>query len=503
MSAPAVGAVPSERAHPGGALRSRMQTDLAVVGGGIAGLTAANRAAQLGARVLVLEAGEDERYACNSRIATGALNVAHTDPHSDPALLRRAIEVDTEGHATPALADALAATVGRVMAWLRQEGARMIEVPIQGRSRWMLAPPRILKAGLDWQGRGPDVLLHTLAGNLKGRGGTLLLGARAQALHIEDGRCIGVSVRQGERTFDVQAASTVLADGGFQGNPQLVQRFISPRPDCLTQRSAGTGRGDALIMAEVAGARLTDARSFYGHLLARNSLANPGLWPYPTMDTLVGGAIMVDRSGRRFIDEGLGGIALSNALARSDDPLAATAVFDQAIWDSAGCIELVPPNPQLEAAGGTVVRAPDLAALAALIEVPADNLQSTVAGYNRAVLIDKGGELVPTRTSGRMFGKSRGSSKRVGLMPVARPPFYAIRLAAGISYTMGGIEIDAQARVIARDGAPFPGLFAAGACTGGIEGGPLGGYVGGFLKSATLGFIAAETIGAKVAAGTP
>jgi hypothetical protein len=36
----------------------------------------------------------------------------------------------------------------------------------------------------------------------------------------------------------------VLADGGFQGNAQLVQRFISPRPDCLTQRSAGTGQGD-------------------------------------------------------------------------------------------------------------------------------------------------------------------------------------------------------------------------------------------------------------------
>jgi fumarate reductase flavoprotein subunit len=46
-------------------------------------------------------------------------------------------------------------------------------------------------------------------------------------------------------------------------------------------------------------------------------------------------------------------------------------------------------------------------------------------------------------------------------------------------------------------------LFAAGACTGGIEGGPLGGYVGGFLKAATLGLIAAETIGAAVPAATP
>jgi fumarate reductase flavoprotein subunit len=475
-----------------------MEADLVVVGAGIAGLTAANRAAQLGARVLLLEKGEDEHYACNSRIATGVLNVAHTDPHSDPALLRQAIEADTEGYAVPALADALATTVGRAMAWLRAEGARMIKVPIHGTGRWMLVPPRALTAGLDWKGRGPDVLLQTLAGNLKTRGGTLMLGARAQALRLDGKRCTGVAVRQGERTFEVKVDSIVLADGGFQGNAQLVQRFISPRPDCLTQRSAGSGQGDALIMAEAAGARLTDAGSFYGHLLARDSLDKPGLWPYPTMDTLVGGAIMVDRSGRRFLDEGLGGIALSNVLARSPDPLAATAVFDQAIWDGAGRTELVPPNPQLVAAGGTLLRADDLTALAAAIEVPADNLLDTVAVYNRAVLAGAGGALDPPRTAGRMFGESRGSPRRVGARPIAQPPFYAIRIAAGISYTMGGIEIDAQARVIARDGAPFPGLLAAGACTGGIEGGSLGGYVGGFLKAVTLGLIAAETVGAKV-----
>ena len=45
-------------------------TDLVVVGAGIAGLTAANRAAEQGCRVVVLEKTADERYFCNSRIAT-------------------------------------------------------------------------------------------------------------------------------------------------------------------------------------------------------------------------------------------------------------------------------------------------------------------------------------------------------------------------------------------------------------------------------------------------
>ncbi len=472
--------------------------DLAVVGAGVAGLTAANRAAELGCRVVVLEQSSDERYFCNSRIATGVLNVAHTDPHADAEVLRRAIELDTEGYAAPTLADALADIAGQSMQWLRAQGARIIKVPIHGKSRWMLAPPRTLSAGLDWQGRGPDVVLQALGKNLKGRGGALMLGTRARRLRMENGRCVGLAADQNGQTLIIEAANVLLADGGFQGNPDLVRRFISPRPDALTQRNAGSGQGDALLMAEEAGARLTDATAFYGHLLARDSLSNAALWPYPTMDTLAGGAIMVDRSGRRFIDEGLGGIAHSNALARSADPLAATAIFDQAIWDTTGRAELVPPNPQLASAGGTLISAPDLATLAAKIGVPADALQETVAAYNRAAVTDQGERLDPPRTSGRMFGESRNAGKRTSVAPVVQPPFYAVPLAAGISYTMGGIEIDAQARVVGRDGAPIAGLYAAGSCTGGVEGGPLGGYIGGYLKAVGLALIAAQSIGALV-----
>jgi fumarate reductase flavoprotein subunit len=371
----------------------------------------------------------------------------------------------------------------------------MIKVALQGKSRWALAPPRVMSAGLDWKGRGPDVTLAQLGGNLKRRGGTLMLSTRATGLRMDRQRCVGVDARRGGETITVTAANVLLADGGFQGNPDLVARFISPRPDRLTQRNTGTGQGDALLMAEAVGARLTDAASFYGHLLARDSIHNPALWPYPTMDTLVGGAVMVDLEGRRFIDEGLGGIAHSNAIARLADPFAATAVFDQAIWDTAGKAEMVPPNPTLAKTGGTLLCAPTLDALAKLINLPPQNLAETIAAYNRAVLAGEGESLSPPRTAGRMFGESRGSAKRVSLLPVVAPPFYAVPLAAGLTYTMGGIEIDALARVVGQNGAHIPGLFAAGSCTGGVEGGPLSGYIGGYLKAVGLGLIAAETIG--------
>src|SRR4029077_18679492 len=92
--------------------------------------------------------------------STAGSHAARTAPHSDAKVLRQAIELDTEGYAAPALADALASIAAQSMQGLRAEGARIIKVPIHGKSRWVLAPPRTLSAGLDWKGRGPDVVLQ-------------------------------------------------------------------------------------------------------------------------------------------------------------------------------------------------------------------------------------------------------------------------------------------------------------------------------------------------------
>src|SRR5262249_6830848 len=130
-------------------------------------------------------------------------------------------------------------------------------------------------------------------------------------------------------------------------------------------------------------------------------------------------------------------------------------------------------------------------------------LHATVAAYNQAVTAGAGAMLSPPRTSGRMFGESRSAGKRVDVAPIVQPPFHAIPLAAGISYTMGGIAIDASARVLGQDDTPLPGLYAAGSCTGGVEGGPLGGYIGGYLKAVGLGLIAGEDIAAPIKARSP
>jgi len=48
--------------------------------------------------------------------------------------------------------------------------------------------------------------------------------------------------------------------------------------------------------------------------------------------------------------------------------------------------------------------------------------------------------------------------------------FHVAIMTPVLHYTMGGLEIDAESRVIGKDGKPIPGLFAAGEVAGGVHG---------------------------------
>ena len=90
-----------------------------------------------------------------------------------------------------------------------------------------------------------DVLLRTLEANLVKRGGAPVRNARALSLLIEHGACRGVIAEHDGREVRYHARAVVLADGGFQANPELLGSYICERPQALQQRNAGTGHGAA------------------------------------------------------------------------------------------------------------------------------------------------------------------------------------------------------------------------------------------------------------------
>jgi fumarate reductase flavoprotein subunit len=170
--------------------------DLIVVGAGIAGLSAAIRAAELGLKVVLLERGAGEKYLCNTRMSGGILHVAFRSVKTAPDALLRTIEETTQGRADPSLARALAETSGRAVDWLREQGAKFIRFARVEYQHHVLAPPRRNMPGPDWDGRGPDYLLRTLVRNFAARGGVFLQGVRARELMQRSGTCYGVEAEE-------------------------------------------------------------------------------------------------------------------------------------------------------------------------------------------------------------------------------------------------------------------------------------------------------------------
>ncbi|MGE0797704.1 MAG: FAD-binding protein, partial [Lautropia sp.] len=132
--------------------------DLVCIGGGMAGLVAANRALQLGMKTLLVEVGTAARYLCNTRMSGGALHLCMNDLSSpEPVVLER-IRRETCGAARTDLATAAARDGRRAVQWLRREGMHFVRV-VQTAQNHVLAPPRPNCPGWYWPGRGPDVLV--------------------------------------------------------------------------------------------------------------------------------------------------------------------------------------------------------------------------------------------------------------------------------------------------------------------------------------------------------
>lgn len=298
-------------------------------------------------------------------------------------------------------------------------------------------------------------------------GAEIFLRARAISL-VGDARSGvgGIVIRRGGTRREMKCKAVILANGGFQGNAALREKFMGENGAALYCRASPYNQGDGLLMAVKAGAELTPSMDgFYGHAWPVNCSVddqNDHLGLLTTTAYYSRHGILVNFKGERFSDEYEGESTGLNANRIARQPGGkAWIVLDQGVRNDFCFTHLqvlgdVDTLKSAQERGATVLTAHSVDELAdgmASHGVDRSRLIETIREFDGAVARGEATRLKIPRT---------GSFHRL-----ATPPFYAVLVTAGVSMTYGGISIDEGGRVHGETGS-IPGLFGVPGVAGGI-----------------------------------
>jgi succinate dehydrogenase/fumarate reductase flavoprotein subunit len=425
-----------------------IDADLLVLGGGMAGLTAAARAATGGARVVLVEKGPvvggSAQYAGYTWTAESYETMREVNPRGDPALARVVVDGLAPG-----------------LEWIRS-----LDIEVG---------PTVVVLGYG-RGNRTDLAgyLHACAATVR-RKGTLLTSATTRQLLADEDGVHGALVDADGRPGTIRARETLLATGGFGADPQQRAQRIHPLARSLALRGNPYSTGDGVRLGQAVGAAFVgDDAGFYGHLIPSGVAYEPQDYVALTFYHSEHG-VLLNLDGRRFVDETLGDHL--NTLAVLDQPQArALLICDERVhreWMLTPYVAGAETPDKFRLAytrGARAAVAHDLDELEALPEewgYPGAAARDALAAFNAQ----------PVRA--------------LDTQPLVDPPYYVIEVVPALTNTWGGLRTDADARVLDAAGAPIAGLLAAGADVGGLY---HRAYGGGIAAGLTFGLRAAETV---------
>lgn len=457
------------------------EVDVVVIGAGGAGMSAAIAASDAGSSVLVLE--KNEIVGGNTTRATGGLNAAKT-PYQDANEMSQgeydaiAKKLETVKEKYPDLEE-LAATVEQQVedykanpeGYFDTEELFLLDTLVGGKD---LNDKELAKAlvgnskdAIEWlktmdmditsvgafggasvkRIHRPEVdgktvpvgsyLVPRLEKVLKDKNIEILFGTPATELLVEEGKVVGV--KAGDLT--VRAKSVVIATGGFGANLEKVAE-IKPELKGFVTTNVASITGDGIWMAQAIGADVVDIDQIQIHPTVEQETAS-----LITEGVRGDGAILVNQDGKRFVDE-VGTRDVVSAAEIAQDGGFGYLIFDENMVDNSSVL-----SKYIEK--GFTTQGETYEELAKALGIPEDNFAATMETWNQAVANKKDDE----------FGRTAFTE------PLAKAPYYAIKVSPGVHHTMGGVKINPNGEVIGTDGNVIPNLFAAGEVTGGVHGG--------------------------------
>ncbi|MCE2459645.1 MAG: FAD-dependent tricarballylate dehydrogenase TcuA [Pseudomonadales bacterium] len=457
-----------------------------VIGGGNAALVAAIAARERGGDVTVLERAPYALRGGNSRFTAGAmrtvyggvddlrrlmpeLTLAEVERADFGAYPRERFYDDlgrvTDYRADPDLAERLIDSSFEVLCWMREKGVRFL--PLYGRQSFEVDGKVRFWGGVTVEAWGGGAgLVDSLTDIAQKSGVAIRYGAHASGLERTR---TGFDIRLGSASESqcLHADAVVLACGGFESNPAWRARYLGPGWDLAKVRGTRFNTGDGIRMAVDVGAATRG--NFSGcHAVAWDMNA-PEFGDLDVGDSFQKHSypfgIVVNREGCRFVDEGADfrnyTYARYGREILNQPGQCAWQIFDAKV------AHLL--RDEYRIAKVTRATADSIEALADRIAsaetMDSEALQAEVARFNAAV--DTKTPFDPTVKDGRgTVGLAVPKSNWANRLDT--PPFEAYGVTCGITFTFGGLAVDAEARVLAEDGTPVPRLFAAGELVGGL-----------------------------------
>jgi tricarballylate dehydrogenase len=459
--------------------------DVIVVGGGNAAFCAALAAQEQGAKVVMLEAAPEDEAGGNSRFTAGSIRVVYNGVDDIKTLVPdlTQAEIDTtdfgtytadqffddmarvtQHRANPDLVELLVTKSFDTLNWMREKGVRFI--PIYGRQAFKQADGKFKFWGgltVESVGGGPG-LVNMLTESAKKRGIEIRYRTRALDLLTDGDRVNGVRVRHDGQVSEIHGKAVVLASGGFQANPEWRTRYLGPGWDLAKVRGTRFNTGDGIRMALDIGA--SPCGNWSGCHAVGWEMNAPEFGDLAVGDQFQKHsypfAIMVNATGKRFVDEGADfrnyTYAKYGRVILEQPGQFAWQIFDQKVKHL--------QRDEYRIRQITKVTANTIEELAGKLEgVNAGEFVKTIAEWNKAVKQDipfnpnvKDGR----RTEGLAINKSNWANT------VDQPPYEGYAVTCGITFTFGGLRVNTDCEVLNTDYQPIRGLYAAGELVGGI-----------------------------------
>jgi 3-oxosteroid 1-dehydrogenase len=294
----------------------------------------------------------------------------------------------------------------------------------------------------------------------------IMAGAAARNLLTEGGgenaRVSGIEAVQGGRPLFFRATrGVVLATGGFEWDRELRARYFPGEVGLIG--SPRTNTGDGQRMAAAVGAKLErmDQALIYPVLPIRYEGHRHGV---PVADIYAPHCLLVNRTGRRFVNEGRPNLGM---VIDERDPATGLPVH-LPVWRIFDA-QFARKNPTVMWLGrrdrGWLRKAPSVAALAAMIDVAPAALTDTISRFNEFARRGRDEDFHRGETAWEKFntpdpGPEQGGNGALGTIRV--PQFYAAPYYRAILATKGGPRTNARGQVLRVDGSVIAGLYCAG-----------------------------------------